>query len=346
MKITKKVVAVFGVVAIIVLGIIAIPTKVDAEEVTVGNIVYDNSYEMASFWSADGEKSAPTKEGYVFGGWYERTGDKEFQALTTSSTEAYAKFVPSYVLSVRAQLEKETETKKTEKASTFLRVITGVDSTKYQHVGFDIWYNKTIKEEDEQEQTVITKVYKSMTNGEGTITPSETFGEAATHFGVLKIADIANSNYEKVIYVRPYWTTLDGTRVEGLAKYVRVMDGYADNKYISVPINLLVGNAVAAGVVEMTYDKRLEVVGFDSGLLLPEMNCHDNQTDTIKIIGNVSKEGNVEPEKDIYANVWFRLRDNEVINTGEHLNFQMDGENFYNWEEEPVKDVKAWDAQY
>ena len=81
---------------------------------------------------------------------------------------------------------------------------------------------------------MITRVYESIKNdetGTGGWKPQEEFGPASNYFSVLKVNNITNDNCDNILYVRPYWKTLDGTRVEGVSKYIRVMDGYDGNQW-------------------------------------------------------------------------------------------------------------------
>ena len=138
---------------------------------------------------------------------------------------------------------------------------------------------------------------------------------------------------------------MDGTRVEGLAKYVRVMDGYASNRYISVPVNLLDGDAVAAGKLQMKYDQtKLEYVGFDSGVILPEMEVNVNASSgLINFVGNgTDTNKDMDPTSGIYANVWFKKSTKDSA----HLEFDVKNLEFCNWGEEIISNVKAWDIQY
>ena len=364
-KTMKKVIGLI-MISVMLLSNFAVPMKVNASENPMPEeINYDNeNYEIASYW---GNRTAPTKPGYVFGGWYVKNNTKYTPIREAEIVDngvaafegAYAKFVPAYVLSVKAQLQKATEEDNTRGDSTFLRVISAVDSTHYKNVGFTVLFNKKVPFADEEnKKTVITTVYESLKNDEGEIIASQEFGEPATHFSVLRINKILKGNYTKVIYVTPYWTTMDGTKVEGIAKYVRVMDGYTSNRYISVPVNLLTGDAVAAGKVHMEYDyKTLRYIGYDAGVLLPKMEINvDEANGVIKFIGNATVGENnqyeeVEPESGIYANVWFQKKtDEEIANAGatvpDRWEFLMSNLSFCDWDEKWVKNVKAWDTRY
>jgi len=273
---------------------------------------------------------------------------KESEVKDAKSVNACAKFVPAEVLSVRTQIEKETETKNGNTTSTFVRLLSAVNGLDYQNVGFDIYYNKKHHETNEN-ATNITKVFSTLKNDESgaePISPTKIFGAAATHFTVLRLASIPAKNYEYVIYVTPQWTTLDGTLVEGQGKYVRIMDGYAENHYISVPINFFTGSEVAAGQIEMNYPSNLEMVDFEAGTIMPEMSHNDNKAGTVKIVGLVeSGKTQVEPKSGIYANVWFKIKEGESVGNTT-LDFQLNNLSFANWSEEFVTDLQTWNYKY
>lgn len=336
----------------------------NSKETGVIFVLNAEKYNFEKLWE---DKIAPTRDGYVFGGWYtnpEEDGSGTFSAVKetqgTEEANVWAKFVPAEVLSIRAQLQKATEDgsdNREEGDKTYLRLLSGVSGLDYQKVGFDILYNKKTSDTAQNIETAtnITKVFSKITNdetGADGMAASSLFGDAATHFSVLRLDGIGFKNYTKVIYVTPQWTTLDGTLVEGQAKYVRVMDGYAENRYISVPVNFLEGSAVAAGQLEMTYDSdKLEVVevdtnGYDAGEQKTEGSYYDNKTGTIKFVNNITGTANIEPESVVYANVWFKVKQDVTIESGKALEFKMGEYSFCNWEEEPVTDINAWDFKY
>ena len=307
---------------------------------------------FSNYWTTE-NKTAPVRPGFVFGGWYTQDGNsmkaiKESDVENVASIEACAKFVPAEVLSVRTQIEKSTETNNGNTTSTFVRFLSAVNGLDYQNVGFDIYYNKKHHETDEN-ATNITKVFSTLKNDESgteSISPTKIFGDAATHFTALRLASIPAKNYEYVIYVTPQWTTLDGTLVEGQGKYVRIMDGYAENHYISVPVNFFAGSEVTAGQIEMTYPTSLEVVDFDAGTIMPDMAHSDDKAGTVKIVGNVETgKTQVEPETGIYANVWFKVKSGETVeNTA--LDFMLNNLSFADWSESFVTDLQAWNYKY
>lgn len=79
----------------------------------------------------------PTKEGYIFSGWYTQ-GDCDVANVLEKKPgvgdTVYAKFVKKDVLSVKVQLRYGTNM---DSEYTKIRLITSVDSLNYQEVGFD-----------------------------------------------------------------------------------------------------------------------------------------------------------------------------------------------------------------
>ncbi|MEE0885072.1 MAG: InlB B-repeat-containing protein [Faecalimonas sp.] len=373
MRRLNKTVAGLMAAVMVLLGVSVTPVEADAA--TQKEVYYDTAaeFKIADYWNAT-NPVAPVKDGYVFGGWYTaengtpiKKGDLQEDIKDgTVNTVAVAKFVPSYVLSVKTQIASDTAiVDGKDVAKTYLRLSSAVDSVKYANVGFDVLFNKEIPFDDEnQAKTVMSKVYNNLsvyneeTKKDESISAKTYFGDAASHFIALRIDDIAAVNYEKVIYVTPYWTTIDGTKVEGVAKYVRVMDSYKSNRYISIPVNLSVDGQAAAGMVTMTYnsdklqfveakDSKGNACGWDTGVSFTEMEVNTATAGTIKFVGNGK---NVNDDymtgKGIYANVWFQVKKDVKLTTNE-LEFTIGTESFCTWGEDMLNNkVTAWDVCY
>lgn len=327
----------FIAVAVILSGSIMISKTASAEEIVVpaqNDIIYvkdETKYDIKKYWS-ESEKKAPVRKGYVFAGWYEDTNESETSVLTEeeakTATEAWAKFVPDYVLSVKAQNEEGTALGDKKNNST--RVLSSVDSDKYLNVGFDIWLanKKQLVDADTKTAPLITdRAYTNIMVGEKTVSATDTFGAASKYFVVWRLDNIADVNDGKIIYVRPYWVTMDGTTVYGLAKYVHIEDEYLD--YISVPVNLMTGEAIAAGVVEMEYSG-LTFVGFETGRLLKEMAANYATDGIVRMAGNAENEEQEVFADGIYANLRFVKPGNTDPNT---LIEMPEDADFANWEE-------------
>lgn len=337
--------------SILSLGITVTPVTADAAE--PDQVIYDNTnYNFSEYWNTDAaQRTAPVKDGYVFGGWYEDEGTTPLTEKTAAAaTTAYAKFVPSYVLSVKAQIE-QTAANGTQ-TTTYIRIATSVDSTKYQSVSFDIWGNNKNHVSNVPE---ITKVYDSINNG--AIVARDAFGAAASKLAVLKLTKIANADSHKIIYVRPNWTTLDGTKVEGLGRYVRVEDGFTANQYISIPVNLLEGKEVAAGIVELSYAAYKDVLEvakdsngnylIDAGRLLPNMQYSVDETNgKIKFVGYTENVDKYNSTESVYASVRFKVKSGATL--PDCCVFTMTAGDFTDWREAAPDTLKvtAWDYQY
>ena len=340
----------------LVLSVSFLPGTIHAESTPVekDGIIYDKSYDMSDYWSED-EKKAPIMDGYVFGGWYTSEDETDFTALKMSQLNAdgipksnvYAKFVPANVLTMMTQVANGT-TESTE--ATHLRVITTIDALDYGKVGFDIWYNnKESLHSDVHTKKAFTSLTYTEDGEEQTANPDELFDETSEYFVILKINNIKNANFNKIINVRPYWMTLDGTKVEGMAKYMHIEDGY--NNYLSVPINLQSGKEVAAGVVTMKYDKdTLELVqngnAIELGKIFKEMEYSvDEEKGIITFAANSDAVDSKDIANGIYVNVRFKVKSGKT--DLKHYNFDIDAakNSFANWDENYV-DVYAVDYKY
>lgn len=135
-------------------------------------------------------------------------------------TNGDAKYVPEDVLSVKLQLTKGTTTgsKKTD-----MRLITSVDSTRYQLVGFAVTAKVTV-DGDEKNQT---KKYEQSTcystlNGAGLTYYPREFHDASESFitSLLKDMPISGTDLNKEITITPYWKTMDGTTYYGVSRTI------------------------------------------------------------------------------------------------------------------------------
>lgn len=372
-KLTAGVVA----VAMLLTAFAVIPKQADAA-VADDKVIYElyEAEEISSKYWTEAKKTAPVKAGYVFGGWFEKVeaqttktesdGTNYYNPLTTVSGGAYAKFVPAQVLSVKAQNgvvneggtlpEKASDINETN--PIWVRLMTSLDSLNYDRIGFDIYLNNTSRPMDKKDDDYIletSKVFESVYVGNESEPTDATdiFGGVSEYVCVWELENIKHeSNATKIIYVRPYWHTMDGTKVLGLAKYVHIEDQY--NDYISVPVNLLDGQDVAAGKAILTYAdtnpqtaSAWEVKDVEIGRVLPEMSAivSDN---TITMVGNAktvdtySTDLNGERET-IFANVRFQRV--KGTTDSEDITFTTTMEKFCNWEPEAVT-INSWDVKH
>lgn len=345
--------------AVIVLsGVVVSPNEAnEAEAVALSGedkVYYDakTGAEFKDLYVTQGKK-APVKEGYLFGGWYLDEGTTEITTKTDISsiaddTKVYAKFVPAYVLSIKSQNYANTTASASGTPSadntTTTRVVSTVDeSLKYSEVGFEVLVNgKTIQKNSK-------KVWEYLAVGNEECGATKVFGSASKYFFVLNINNIPETKWADKIYARPYWITEDGTKVEGLGKYVYVEDGL--KRYISVPVNLNnVTAGIGAGVLEVDYDEtKLKYVGCVAGRVFEEMKAADkvaaDGNKYVRCVGNVEKLTNVT-EDDMYITLRFEVIANETMTSRTApYQFAVSEEDFTNIEETKVT-LKVWDVQY
>lgn len=171
------------------------------------------------------DKTYPKKEGYIFAGWYTGVTEAAKDSLATpistdtTSGSAWAKFVPEEVLSVKAQVSHDI-TSVSENQKVKLRLVTTVDSMRYNEVGFKIKFNGSETDNPYGSQ----EVYKEITVADDygrtwTETPSDAFHKASIRFATVKITGFTKAlftTYE--LAVTPYWITKDGTTVTGVSR--------------------------------------------------------------------------------------------------------------------------------
>lgn len=377
----RKKSATFFLAILLVLGLAIEPTTADAaEEGYKDEVVFeDKTSDFKTMWRDDGTGTAPIKEGYVFGGWYIDNEDGMKEALSVdeaknladggSSEVVYAKYVPSYVLSVKVQHEENTSYGDEQSAS--VRIISSIDSKNYQKVGFDVYINNNpnnkLKHDSDGDgirdsELETTTVYTGLIVGdevENPRMPQTIFGTQSEYLSVWKLTGTPDQYDAKIIKVTPYWYTMDGTKVSGLSKFVHIEDGYKE--YVNIPINLTTGEGIAAGQLQMKYDPTIlklaessegityeKAVEFDGVFKASEMAYHDDGNGTITFVGNAETVNTLKNADDIFANIRFQIVDtSKYPDTASEnfLTFQVDGEYFCDWDEKDVK-VNAWDIQH
>lgn len=330
----KKVLAGFLALVVVATGIAV--TSVEEAEAAAIEVQTSITYEERT---VDGK--TPTKDGYFFAGWYDK-GDETGTAYTSVSNvnKAYAKFVPAYVMSVKAQ---NLYTTKAGVGKTSTRFVSAVDSDDFQKVGFVISNGKGVEKEIDATK-VYGKLYAKADDNDDYKRGTQMFGAGANYLSVLEMSGIPESAWEDDFYIRPYWVTLDGTKVYGLGKYVRINDGV--NGFVSVPVSLTTAEAIAAGIVSIQYDtSKLKYVGYVNGRVFEEMAANETSNGLVKCVGNVDPVENDNAD-DMYIGLRFQVvdKDYEVAN-GSFLKFNMGNIDFCDKDEKTV-DLNVWNVQY
>ena len=180
------------------------------------DVVIESFSDISAYRTA-GAYTAPTKDGYVFAGWF--TDAEATSPVADETTNVYAKFVTQDVLSVKGQLKAGTTA---ESLNTDYRFSTTVDSLNYQNIGFNITVNGNTKSPSS------TTVYKKITarSGNEIIAHDPTvFSAVSQYFHTYTITGIPQSAFATEIQIAAYWTTLDGTVVTGPARTLTVNMG-------------------------------------------------------------------------------------------------------------------------
>lgn len=195
------------------------------------------------------------KEDWIFAGWYYEDAEAEngYAAYGSANemnnvTSAHAKYVSPDVLSAKFQVTAGTNAA-SEKAS--LRIVSTVDSTDYRKVGFQLTSLRTGKTQTTTSTTVYKRI-KSATEGLEYGYSPVIFDTEAEYFTTVTIANIKNAYFDYGYIATPYWITMDGTTVYGVARSAKVSDSY--NSIANIPVRLYTDATVGAGTITVTYD--------------------------------------------------------------------------------------------
>lgn len=320
--------------------------------------------------------------GYLFGGWFiQSTGETTENEYTpiekaedvANETYVYAKFVPAYVMSVRAQnyAKARTESGAASQSASIYRVMSGVDSLNYKEVGYAV---RRVETKDDGNNNyfyvgsyansgrAVAKVYHALRvtiNDTMTrYTPQMVMGSAASYF-IVDYVQIANGKYDKATCIQPYWITMDGVQVDGLARYIHVEDGYVNTdattqeqyRYVNIPVNLRKEEAPSvAGFLKMDYssNSELECYKIEGGRFFQEMDWVVKSDKTINFVGNRKNIVVDHDVSDIYVNVRFRIPvvegDVEDLLTG--YDFPISQVEFGDKTETELGDYRVWNVKY
>jgi len=364
---------------LVVAGCITVPT--DAKAAGTGVVQYQK-VEAATFKTCiethvapacDMTQLTPDASGYLFGGWFKYVDDSTWGEVIKTSSDigsdsyVYAKFVPARLAGVSCQVGVDAE----EKNSTTLRAVSAVDSTNYKAVGFNVYgrqkngdeiYEWTMYEYGTESTAQSTKVYSGLqtykyNSGKTEIVkdvvkqPEDIFGQDAEgfKFTVLNLSEIQSEYWGITIVIRPYWVTMDGTYVEGIAEFNRVNDSpniTSTANIVNISVNLKDVSRIAAGKMSITYPEQFTFVEAECGRVFGEMAFDADTTNrVVKCIGNITELKNVEKPDDVYVNLRFEV--NSSVTAGESEFIVIIPENgFCDIDESTNVKVSAWNVVY
>jgi len=242
--------------------------------------------------------SDTTKE-WLFAGWFkDEACENAYVGIHSKVTEAYAKFVPADVLSVRLQLSEGTDAETSP--TTNMRLVSSVDSLNYSKVGFEIYFNGAKKPVTVQSSTVYERIVASAESGVEYNYSPKVLSAESEYFVTATLINISNANFEKNFYIRPYWKTVDGTTVYGVNRYVNVENGLSVTN-VNVPVKVDKAlNSPTVTVAGTTYNA--EVAYYDGTYAHLNITV-PNRDGVLKSISEVSaSEGTVVGDT-IYRNL-------------------------------------------
>lgn len=226
MKSEKKCIIMLFTLVLVVTGIVFATSKVTAADTAT---VAPDSKETQVVVSSEVEKNSegvPVLAGYIFAGWYQDAqAAQPYRNAVSEGEIAYAKFVPEEVLSVKAQLSAEVIPEGTTADQTSMRFITTVDTLKYREVGFQIAIQGITAPITQNTNKVYTSLYQIGEDGKKDEISPKMFCTASNYFCPVTMTKIPLAAWNTEITITPYWITLDGTTVYGVAATKSVDQG-------------------------------------------------------------------------------------------------------------------------
>ncbi len=290
MNLWKRTAALVLAFALVLVGVCLNGTMVRAE--SLSSKVNASAYSLPSAvnYTPDSTWNGEITEAYydrIFAGFY--TDETLEEAVSDdwfgSDSIGYVKWLQADVLSVACQVNADLTA---ESDTAAIRFITTIDALTYSSISFDLTIGvMTISVETSFVFTVV-QAYDVADLDAVSIDPS-VIADDSVYFAAYTLYNIPQSAFETGIKVTPYLTTLDGTVVAGITRYVHVEDSY--NNYVNVGIRLLGTDELAAGLVTLYYDSDVvSFVGVNGELeadMFEELTFLDDGEGTIKILGNV-----------------------------------------------------------
>lgn len=308
--------------------------------------------------------------GYLFAGWY-NDGDASspirVAADVQDATKITAKFVPARLTGIACQ--NKVDAAESSATKTNMRIVSTVDSTNYQAVGFNVygrsqktdgtwqeWKMYEYAASGDKNKAESSKVYSGLKtyhleNGtavaDDTITkPEDVFGSDAAGFlfTTISLSSIPKANYSTTIAVKPYWITLDGTYVEGIGEFDRVQDGI--DGIVNVSVNLKNTSDIAAGLLSVEIPDGFTFVSAECGRVFDEMTA-EQDGNRIKCVGNVADVGNTKKPNEVFVNLKLKKTGEAAIAAGTtRFKVSIPSDGFCDISEQLTTTVCAWDVAY
>lgn len=271
-----------------------------------GDIVREyDATDFASFRSTAGH-TAPEYKNYLFAGWFTDKACTKETAITSGTltieegTTVFAKFVPRYILTVKAQVSADLvdETMTTEDGEGEIRFATTVDTQNYSKVGFQIAYDKDRDGVDTVFPVSNKTVYSSL-KAFGTYTYAPTdFCRASEYFKACTVKQISSEYFDVEFKVTPFWNTMDGTEVKGDTVVKTINQGISVEN-LAGKSALFVGDSIQDGgnyssdrSEAIQYRAWFDRLARYYGMTTKEVAQKDASLTNSDVSGKVDKDGN------------------------------------------------------
>lgn len=226
MKSGKKCIIMLFTLVLVVTGMIFAAAKVTAADTATVAPVSKETQVVASSEVEKNAEGVPVLTGYIFAGWYkDAQAVQPYRDAVPEGEAAYAKFVAQEVLNVKAQLSAEVIPEGTTADQTSMRFITTVDTLKYREVGFQIAIQGITAPITQNTNKVYTSLYQIGEDGKKDEISPKMFCTASNYFCPVTMTKIPLAAWNTEITITPYWITLDGTTVYGVAATKSVDQG-------------------------------------------------------------------------------------------------------------------------
>ena len=211
----RKWLQMFAFVMVIIGACVFVPEAKEAKATTPG---------VPASSIAWGEIPETQEDDVIFAGWYT---DEEYKTPLKSKPAGdalcYAKWVDADILSIKMQASED---------KTKLRLVSSVDTLDYLNVGFEIYFTpegQTERKTTFEASTVLKRINAVNTGVTYAYSP-KIISADSEYFVTATMTEIAPKNLDRDFYIRPYWTTCDGTKVYGVSRMFAINDCLSGDK--------------------------------------------------------------------------------------------------------------------
>lgn len=152
----------------------------------------------------------------IFAGWFSDNAFTQCLDAALTTGPAFARFAEKDLLTVKFQLSSGTTA---ESDKTSIRMFTTLDSKSFNGIGFAVKFkDETVTYYESNKTYNSIKIDGESHNAAWLNSDAQT----AQYLAAAATLTVNKADFDKTITVTPYWITMDGTMVEGLARTTSV----------------------------------------------------------------------------------------------------------------------------